>query len=138
LHCGPLSSITRSTTLHCGPRLEPLLKRRSTAEWLKRLEAAGVPAGAIRSLDEVFSDADVLARELRVDFDHPIAGKISVAGAPWKLTGTRPSCGCHHQCSVRTRRGVLNELAGYVEEDIETRARLADVKLSEADLKLKT
>jgi crotonobetainyl-CoA:carnitine CoA-transferase CaiB-like acyl-CoA transferase len=37
-----------------------LLKRRSTAEWLTRLEAAGVPAAAIRSLDEVFSDAGCL------------------------------------------------------------------------------
>jgi crotonobetainyl-CoA:carnitine CoA-transferase CaiB-like acyl-CoA transferase len=34
-------------------------------------------------------------------------------------------------------KGVLNEVAGYAEEDIETLARRGDVKLSEADLKLK-
>jgi crotonobetainyl-CoA:carnitine CoA-transferase CaiB-like acyl-CoA transferase len=39
-------------------------ERRTTKEWLARLEAAGVPAGPIRTLDEVFSDQQVLTRGL--------------------------------------------------------------------------
>jgi crotonobetainyl-CoA:carnitine CoA-transferase CaiB-like acyl-CoA transferase len=128
--------LAQRSSLHA--RLEPLLKRRSTAEWLKRLEAAGVPAGAIRSLDEVFSDADVLARELRVDFDHPTAGQISVAGAPWKFDEDSAVMRVPPPVLGQDTKGVLNEVAGYAEEDIETLARRGDVQLSEADLKLKT
>ncbi|MPZ92855.1 MAG: hypothetical protein GEU68_14755 [Actinobacteria bacterium] len=82
-----------------------LLKRRSTAEWLKRLEAAGVPAGAIRSLDEVFSDADVLARSCGLISITRLGARYRERGLRGSSTGTRPSCGCHHQCSVRTRKG---------------------------------
>jgi hypothetical protein len=35
-------------------------------------------------------------------------------------------------------KGDLNEVAGYAEEDIEALPHRGDVKLSEADLKLKT
>jgi formyl-CoA transferase len=117
--------------------IEPLLKERTTEDLLERLEKAGVPAGAIRSLDEVFADDEVLKREMRIDFDHPAAGRISVAGAPWKLDGSSAKMRRPPPVLGQDTKEVLMELAGYAEEEVESLARRGDVQLNEADLSLK-
>src|SRR5947209_6501345 len=48
-------------------RLSALIKRWSRAELLAKLEAVQVPAGPINSLDQVFADAQVLHRGMRID-----------------------------------------------------------------------
>jgi crotonobetainyl-CoA:carnitine CoA-transferase CaiB-like acyl-CoA transferase len=72
--------------------LETLLEARfltaSTADWLARLEAAGVPAGPILAYDQVFADPQVIAREMAVPVDHPRAGPTRVLGIPLKLSAT--------------------------------------------------
>ena len=45
---------------------------------LGALEKAGVPAGPINSVADVFEDAQVIARGMRVDLDHPDAASGSV------------------------------------------------------------
>ncbi len=57
-------------------------------EWLNRLEAAGVPAGPINNVDEVFTDPQVLARGMRVTLPHPDNPDLEVAGNPIKLSRT--------------------------------------------------
>jgi crotonobetainyl-CoA:carnitine CoA-transferase CaiB-like acyl-CoA transferase len=60
----------------------------TTADWLERLEAAGVPAGPILTYDRVLSDPQVLAREMVVEVQHPRAGRTRVLGVPIKLSAT--------------------------------------------------
>jgi crotonobetainyl-CoA:carnitine CoA-transferase CaiB-like acyl-CoA transferase len=67
--------------------INPLLARLSSHECLRRLEAAGIPSGPIRKLDEVFADPMVAARDMRVEVEHPGVGPVAVTGAPWKLDG---------------------------------------------------
>ncbi len=68
--------------------LEKTLSTRTRAEWLAALEKAGVPAGPIYDMAEVWADPQVKAREMRVDRDHPVAGRVSHIGVPLKLTAT--------------------------------------------------
>ena len=49
------------------PLLQPLMKKRSTAEWVEAFEAAAVPCGPINTVDQVFANEQVLARGLRID-----------------------------------------------------------------------
>ncbi len=49
------------------PLLQPLMKKRSTAEWVEAFEAAAVPCGPINTIDQVFVNEQVLARGLRID-----------------------------------------------------------------------
>ena len=70
------------------PLLQEHLLTRTSAEWTQRLEAAGVPTGPIYTLPELFRDPHVLAREMKVDLDHPRAGRISVTGIPTKFSRT--------------------------------------------------
>lgn len=65
------------------------LRLRTTAEWLTDLDAAGIPAGPIRSIAEMASDPQTLAREMVVELDHPVAGRTRALGVPVKL-GTTP------------------------------------------------
>ena len=87
----------------------PLMKRRSSAEWLARLEGAGVPCGPVSSLDEVFADPQVLARGMRIEMDYPHAqaGSISLVGSPLKLSET--------PVTYRTPPPLLGEQAADLE-----------------------
>jgi crotonobetainyl-CoA:carnitine CoA-transferase CaiB-like acyl-CoA transferase len=67
--------------------VEERLQGRTTAEWLDRLAAAGIPAGPINDLAEAFADPITQERAMLLEVQHPLAGAISVVGAPWKLDG---------------------------------------------------
>ena len=59
----------------------------TSADLLERLELAGVPAGPIRTLDEVFADEDVQRRALQLRVEHEQLGEVSVPGGPWRIDG---------------------------------------------------
>jgi crotonobetainyl-CoA:carnitine CoA-transferase CaiB-like acyl-CoA transferase len=68
--------------------LTPLFKRRTSAEWLERLEAAGVPAGPVLDVAQMHSDPQAVAREMIVETSHPTAGQVKAIGLPVKLSAT--------------------------------------------------
>jgi len=64
------------------------LRRRDTRDWLRELDAAGVPAGPIQSIAQMTRDPQTLAREMIVTLDHPVAGPTHALGVPVKLGAT--------------------------------------------------
>ncbi|GGJ95870.1 CaiB/BaiF CoA transferase family protein [Pseudomonas matsuisoli] len=72
--------------------LVPLIRQvtvfRTTGEWVAQLEAAGVPCGPINDLEQVFADAQVQARALRIDLPHPLAGSVPSVASPIRLSQT--------------------------------------------------
>ena len=76
---------------HCrqlAATLQPVFRQRTTAAWLALLNEAGVPAGPIYNMAQVYEDPHVRAREMLVELDHPIAGTIKNIGIPVKLSRT--------------------------------------------------
>jgi crotonobetainyl-CoA:carnitine CoA-transferase CaiB-like acyl-CoA transferase len=60
------------------------------AHWLKLLSSAGVPAGEVRSLDQVYEDPQVLSQGLVVEVEHPDHGTLRLGGSPIRFdAGTR-------------------------------------------------
>ena len=105
------------TTLR--PQLADALRRRTRAEWIDALTAAGVPCGSVRDVKEVLTDPHLEARRMIECVEHAAAGPIRVLGVPIKLSGTPggvrtapPTLGQH------TDR-VLCEDAGATPADIE-------------------
>jgi crotonobetainyl-CoA:carnitine CoA-transferase CaiB-like acyl-CoA transferase len=76
------------------------------ANWVRRLNAAGVPCGIVQNLPQAFSDPQTLHRQMVISIDHPGHGPIRTLGFPVKLSKT--------PCVVRypaPRKGVhLSEI----------------------------
>ncbi|MGH7431684.1 MAG: CaiB/BaiF CoA transferase family protein [Candidatus Methylomirabilales bacterium] len=68
--------------------LQPIFLKRKMVAWLGMLEAAGVPAGPIYNMAQVYEDPHVRARAMLVELDHPVAGTIKNIGIPVKLSRT--------------------------------------------------
>jgi crotonobetainyl-CoA:carnitine CoA-transferase CaiB-like acyl-CoA transferase len=60
--------------------IEKALAAGSREEWLARFAAAGIPAGAIRSIDEVYEWEQTRSQGLVVEVDHPELGSIELPG----------------------------------------------------------
>jgi crotonobetainyl-CoA:carnitine CoA-transferase CaiB-like acyl-CoA transferase len=60
-------------------------------DWLARLDEAGIPAGRISSLDQVYASEQVEHLGLVDRVDHPTAGRLELPGAPvrWSRSGRR-------------------------------------------------
>jgi len=70
------------------PLLNEVLGARPAEEWLKRLEAAGVPAGRIRTVPEVCESEHLRTRGMVVTLPHAKAGAVRMMGVPIRLHGT--------------------------------------------------
>ena len=70
--------------------LTETLRTATTAEWGRRLEAAGVPAEPVLTLDAVYAHPQVRARGMDVELEHPAAGKVHAIGHPVKYSATPP------------------------------------------------
>ena len=70
--------------------LEAALGARTTASWVETLLAAGIPAGPINDLAQVFDDPHTQARRMVEEIDHPVAGRVRTLGFPLKMSDTPP------------------------------------------------
>ncbi len=68
--------------------LERTLETRDTQEWVEIFLEVGLPAGPINNYEQVFSDPHTLARNMVVEMEHPVEGKIPGLGIPVKLSDT--------------------------------------------------
>ncbi|WP_233236275.1 CaiB/BaiF CoA-transferase family protein [Bordetella sp. LUAb4] len=97
--------------------LVPLLVERMAQgerdHWLAELERAGVPAGPINTLDQVYEDPQVVFRQMKRELPHPVAGTVPIAGSPLRLSGSPveyrhapPMLGEHTAQVLRDRLGL--------------------------------
>jgi formyl-CoA transferase len=74
-----------------GEALRALLaegfRHRTTAEWLRELEAIDFLCSPVYSLEEALGDAQVLHNQMVIEFDHP-QGRVRAIGSPVKLVDT--------------------------------------------------
>lgn len=63
-------------------RLDGLFRSRTTEEWVRLLESAGIPVGRVRNVREVFDNPQVRARGMRIEVNHPKLGKLPLTGNP--------------------------------------------------------
>jgi len=68
--------------------LEETLSQQTTSAWLGLLEEAGVVAGPIYNMEQVYQDPQVQAREMLVDLEDPDLGTLHNIGIPVKLSAT--------------------------------------------------
>ena len=113
------------------PRLESLMRTRKTADWVRLLEAAGVPCGPVNQLDQVFADPQVAARGMVIEMAHALtATPLKLVGNPERFSKTPvsyrhapPTLGAHSAEILRDWLGmdstVTAGLATEITEDTE-------------------
>lgn len=70
------------------PLLQQRLRTRPAAHWLAALEQLGVPASPVNRIDQVFDDAQVQARGLRIELPHASGGTVAMVRNPLKFSAT--------------------------------------------------
>jgi crotonobetainyl-CoA:carnitine CoA-transferase CaiB-like acyl-CoA transferase len=90
--------------------LSEVFAKRSTRDWVQVLEAAGVPNGPINDIAQVFEEPQVKARGIRVELDHPVAGKLPTVASPMRFSAT--------PVEYRGAPPVLGQHTGQVLKDL--------------------
>ena len=68
--------------------LNAIFRKRASADWLERFEAAGLPAGPVQSILEMQADPQTLARRMVVATEHAKLGPVKTLGLPVKFSET--------------------------------------------------
>ncbi|HET9923531.1 MAG TPA: CoA transferase [Methylomirabilota bacterium] len=111
-------------------RIEAVLRTGSVTDWVQRLEAAGIAAGPIYELDEVFEDPQVRHLGLVAEVEQPGAGKVKMLGFPGRASATPPRIDRPAPLLGQHTAEVLGEL-GLSREEIERLAAAGVVVLGE-------
>jgi crotonobetainyl-CoA:carnitine CoA-transferase CaiB-like acyl-CoA transferase len=94
--CQPLAQDARFATnakrvenrAQLNPLLNDIFRQRSTRDWVEALEAAGVPNGPINNIKQVFEEPQVVARGMKIELQHPTAGKVPLVANPMRFSAT--------------------------------------------------
>jgi crotonobetainyl-CoA:carnitine CoA-transferase CaiB-like acyl-CoA transferase len=70
--------------------IERALAQDGRARWLALLAQAGVPAGSIRAIDEVYEWDQTRSQGLVISVDHPVLGRIELPGPALRFDGASP------------------------------------------------
>ena len=72
--------------------LEPVLfeatRKQPTDHWVEALSQYGIPIGPLNTIGQAVSQEQILAREMITTVEHPIAGDVTMAASPLKLSRT--------------------------------------------------
>ena len=68
--------------------LRPIFLSRPVAHWTAVMVEAGLPCGPVNRIDQVFEDAQVQARGLKIEVEHPAAGALPLLASPIRLSAS--------------------------------------------------
>jgi crotonobetainyl-CoA:carnitine CoA-transferase CaiB-like acyl-CoA transferase len=97
--------------------LEPVMRRRTTQEWIDFLVPQGVWVAPIRTHDEVFADPAVQAADAVEDVDHPVAGRVRLLRFPVEFSSGRAAVRRPPPMPGEHVEEILREL-GYPEAEV--------------------
>jgi crotonobetainyl-CoA:carnitine CoA-transferase CaiB-like acyl-CoA transferase len=100
------------------PELARTMLTRTRAEWVARLEARGVPCGPINNYQQVFEDAQVQHRKLRVDLQRPDGATVGTIASPLRLQRTPPVYDRAPPALGESTEQVLAQLLGCTAEEM--------------------
>jgi len=114
--------IPYQTDLEKAPEIKAFFEQKffskTRDEWFNILSQLDIPVGKAYSLDELASDPQLAHRQMIVEIDHPVEGKIKQAGISIKLSETPGRIRRLGQALGENTEEVLREV-GYSGEEIE-------------------
>ncbi len=102
------------------PIIEDAFMKNSRDEWLESLRESGFPCAPVYTIDEVFSDPQVLHRGMLVEMEHPKAGQIKQIGTPFRFSESETGLSIYPPELGEHTEKILKELCEYTEKQIES------------------
>ena len=103
--------------------LERTFRQQTKDYWVSTLLDAGIPAGPILTYPEAFGSDHAKARNMRMEIDHPVEGKVPNIGFAVKLSGTPQQVRRHPPLLGEHTQEVLTELGLSADEQATLRAQ---------------
>lgn len=92
------------------------LRTRTTADWVERLNAAGVPAGPVNDVGETFADPQVRHLGVATPIEHPSLGRIEIVRNATTIEGVPSAIRRHAPEAGEHSDEILRELGLSTEE----------------------
>ena len=105
------------------PLVKAVVKERTRDEWLKRLDKAGVPSGAIRTVGEVCESEVLKARNMIAEMQHPSAGVVKGIKSAMHLSQTPLDSYAPPPMLGEHTREILTGVLGYSTSDFDRLVR---------------
>jgi crotonobetainyl-CoA:carnitine CoA-transferase CaiB-like acyl-CoA transferase len=97
--------------------LEPVIRTRTTDEWVEYLVPKGIWVAPVLDYDGVFADPAVKDADVTEEVDHPIAGRVRLLRFPLEFSSGRATVRRVPPASGEHSAEILREL-GYTEADV--------------------
>jgi formyl-CoA transferase len=101
------------------PLISRTLGERTCDEWMERLVEASVPCGPVNDMQHLFSDPQVLHREMITEIPHPTIDTLRLTGAPIKFSATPARTSLPPPLLGEHTDELLAELLGRSPQDVE-------------------
>jgi crotonobetainyl-CoA:carnitine CoA-transferase CaiB-like acyl-CoA transferase len=99
--------------------LGAIMRARTTAEWVAALEAADVPCGPINTLDQVYADPQVVARNAVEVATRAAGTAMKLAASPVRMSATPPLTRAAPPALGQDTEQVLRELLCLGDTDLD-------------------
>jgi crotonobetainyl-CoA:carnitine CoA-transferase CaiB-like acyl-CoA transferase len=94
--------------------IEGLFTTHEAEHWLELLVGAGIPAGKVRSMDDVYAWEQVRSQGLVLDVDHPAYGPLRLSGSPLRFDDNAHSGGREHHVAPPTLGQHSDEIRAWL------------------------
>jgi crotonobetainyl-CoA:carnitine CoA-transferase CaiB-like acyl-CoA transferase len=105
--------------------VEPVIRTRTTAEWLERLPPHGVWAAPVLNYDGLFAHPVMQGADVTEEVEHPVAGRVRLLRFPLEFSSGRAGIRRLPPASGEHTDEILQEL-GYTQDE---RARFRHAKV---------
>jgi CoA:oxalate CoA-transferase len=94
-------------------------KKQNADDIVKNLEAVDVPCTRVPAFGEVCNDAQLLSRNMIIDIDQTISGKVKVPGSLYKMSKTPGNMKYAAPFLGENNKDVYSGLLGYSDDEID-------------------
>jgi formyl-CoA transferase/CoA:oxalate CoA-transferase len=112
------------------PIVESAIRTRPLASLVAALRDAGVPCGAVRSVEEALADPQVLERAMVETISHPTIGPLKMLGIPVKLSATPGAVRSAPPRLGEHTASVLRSDLGLGDDEIERLVSVGAIRLA--------
>jgi formyl-CoA transferase len=97
--------------------IEAAFSKDDAETWLARLDGAGVPAGKVRALDDVYEWEQTRSQGLLVEVEHSTLGRITLPGPPLRLDDAAHAGGRASHLAPPTLGQHTESVLAWLDED---------------------